>query len=232
MRRTTVRDVMTTGVLSVGPDAPFREVATTLFAGAVRAVPVLDADGLLLGVISEADLLATAERLDPAPEYSWWRPRPRHIGRPGPQSKAGASTARELMSAPAVTVAPTATVAAAARAMREQRLSWLPVTDTDGRVLGVLGRSDLLAVFLRDDAEIRAEVVDGVLVGMLLVDPMRVSVGVVDGVVTIAGQLDTRTDAELAVRFVERLEGVVGVVDRLTYVVDAHDSDLDVAPLY
>ena len=67
---------------------------------------------------------------------------------------------------------------------------------------------------------------------MLLVDPMRVSVGVVDGVVTLVGQLDTRTDAVLAVRFVERLEGVVGVVDRLTYAVDAHDSDLDVAPLY
>jgi CBS domain-containing protein len=232
MRRTTVSDVMTTGVLSVGPDASFREIATTLFAGAVRAVPVLSPDGRLLGVISEADLLVTAERLDPVPDHPWWRHRPRHTGRPEPASKAGGSTARELMSTPAVTVAPTATVAAAARAMREQRLSWLPVTDTDGRVLGVLGRSDLLAVFLRDDAAIRAEVVDGVLVGMLMVDPMRVSVGVVDGVVTLAGQLDTRTDAVLAARFVERLEGVVGVVDRLTYAVDAHDSDLDVAPLY
>ncbi len=232
VRRTTVRDVMTTGVLSVGPDTPFREVATTLFAGALRAVPVLDADGLLLGVISEADLLATAERLDPLPEHPWWRHRPRHIGRNRPLRRAGASTARELMSAPAVTVAPTATVAAAARAMREQRLSWLPVTDTDGRVLGVLGRSDLLAVFLRDDAEIRSEIVDGVLLGMVLVDPMRVAVDVVDGVVTLAGELDTRTDAVLAVRFVERLEGVVGVVDRLTYAVDPHDSDLDVAHLY
>jgi CBS-domain-containing membrane protein len=232
MRRTTVRDVMTTNVLSVGPEAPFRLIATTLFAGAVRAVPVLDADGLLLGVISEADLLAGAERLDPVPDHPWWRHRPRHTGRPGPEGKAGGSTARELMSAPAVTVAPTATVAAAARAMREQSLSWLPVTDAQGRVVGVLGRSDLLAVFLRDDAAIRSEVVDVVLRGMLLVDPMRVSVGVVDGVVTVAGQLDTRTDAVLAVRFIERLEGVVGVVDRLTYAVDAHDSDLDVAPLY
>jgi CBS domain-containing protein len=232
VRRTTVGDVMTTGVLSVGPDAPFLEVATTLFTGAVRAVPVLDAEGLLLGVISEADLLASAERLDPVPDRPWWRHRPRHTGRPGPEGKAGASTARELMSAPAVTVAPTVTVAAAARTMREQHLSWLPVTDTEGRILGVLGRSDLLAVFLRDDEAIRAEVVDGVLVGMLLVDPKRVSVGVADGVVTLAGQLDTRTDAVLAVRFVERLEGVVGVVDRLTYAVDAHDSDLDVAPLY
>ena len=223
---------MTTGVISVGPDTPFREVATTLFAGAVRAVPVLGADGRLLGVISEADLLASAESPDPEGDRPWWRHRPRHTGLHGPESRAGASTARELMSAPAVTVAATATVAAAARAMREQRLSWVPVTGPDGRLLGVLGRSDLLAVFLRDDAEIRTEVVDGVLAEMLLVDPMRVSVGVVDGVVTLAGQLDTRTDALLAVRFVERLEGVVGVVDELTYATDAHDSDLDVAPLY
>lgn len=228
----TVGDVMTTGVLSVGPDTPLREIATTLFAGAVRAVPVLDADRRLLGVISEADLLLTAEHLEPVADHPWRRHRPRHTGRPGPQHRAGAATARELMSTPAVTVEPTATVAAAARTMRERRLSWLPVTDPAGRMVGVLGRSDLLAVFLRDDATIRAEVTDGVLAGMLLVDPARVSVEVVHGVVTLAGQLDTRTDAILAVRFVERLDGVVEVIDRLTYEVDARAADLDVAHLY
>lgn len=227
MQRMTVGDVMTKDVLSVGPDTSFRDVATTLFAGAVRAVPVLDDERRLLGVISEADLLATTEQ----PEPPRWGHRPRHTGRPGPQHRHG-TTARELMNTPAITAAPTATVAAAARTMRERSLSWLPVTDGGGRMVGVLGRSDLLAVFLRDDATIRAEIVDGVLVGMLLVDPARVSVEVADGVVTLAGQLDTRTDAVLTVRFVERLDGVVEVVDRLTYEVDAHPSDLDVAHLY
>lgn len=151
VRRTTVRDVMSTGVLSVGPDAPFLEITTTLFAGRGTGGPGPGPDGRLLAVISEADLLVTAERLDPIPDHPW-RHRRRHTGRPGPEGEGGGSIARGLMGSPAVTVAPTATVAAAARVMREQRLSWLPVTDIDGRVLGVLGCSDLLAVFLRDGA--------------------------------------------------------------------------------
>lgn len=99
--------------------------------------------------------------------------------------------------------------------MRERGLSWLPVVDPDGRVVGVLGRSDLISVFMRDDATIRAEVVDGVLLETMLVEPARVDVEVADGVVTLTGDLGTDRDAELAVRFVERVEGVVGVIDRL-----------------
>ncbi|MBW0111826.1 CBS domain-containing protein [Pseudonocardia sp. KRD-182] len=223
---------MTTGVLSVGPDAAFTEVARALSTGAVRAVPVLDQEGRLLGVVSEADLLATAERAEPRQDRPWWRYRPRHTHRTGPQAKVGAGTARELMSAPAVTVGPRTTVARAARTMREHGLSWMPVVGPDGRVVGVLGRSDLLAVFLRSDAEIRTEVVDEVLGRMLLVDPTGISVEASDGVVTLSGEIDTRTDAILAVRFVERMEGVVEVVDRLRHRVDDRVATLPIDPLY
>src|SRR3954454_21685644 len=231
MRRSTVRDVMTTSVLSVPIDAPFTEVARVLFAGGVRAVPVLDRDGTLLGVVSEGDLLATAEQGDPLPGQSgpWQRLlRRRHTedsGRPG------ATTAGELMTTPVTTIGPGVTVAHAARCMREKRLGWLPVVDDHGRMGGVLGRSDLLGVFSRPDAEIRDEVADEVFGRMLLVDPRRVDIAVDRGVVTLCGQLDTRADAELAVRFVERLEGVVAVVDRLTYRFDERLADTDVAPL-
>jgi len=63
------------------------------------------------------------------------------------------------------------------------------------------------------------------------VDPRRVDIEVDGGVVTLSGQLDTRADAELAVRFVERLEGVVAVVDRLTYQFDERLADTNIAPL-
>ena len=56
-------------------------------------------------------------------------------------------------------------------------------------------------------------------------------IGVDGGVVTLSGQLDTRADEELAVRFVERIEGVVAVVDRLTYRYDERLADTDIAPL-
>ena len=119
------------------------------------------------------------------------------------------------MTAAAVTVAPDTPLARAARTMRERGLSWLPVVAADGRLAGVLGRSDLLSVFLRDDAAIRAEIVDGVLLETMLIDPSRVSVDVTDGVVTMTGRLDTPRDAELAVRFVESVEGVVDIVNRM-----------------
>ena len=117
------------------------------------------------------------------------------------------------MSAVLVTIDPDATVAAAARLMREQGVNWLPVV-ADARLVGVLGRSDLLAVFLRSDAAIRTEIVEGVLVGALATDPSRVAVDVVDGVVTLALH---DIDAEVAVALTSRTEGVVDVVDRLTW---------------
>ena len=155
-QRTTVADVMTTAVVSVPPHAPVSEVASTLLVAAVRAVPVVGVEDDLLGVISEADLMATIAASEPV-EHLWWRPR--HVHRGVPVARPGARTAGELMSAVLVTIEPNATVAAAARLMREQGVNWLPVV-ADSRLVGVLGRSDLLAVFLRSDAAIRTEIVE------------------------------------------------------------------------
>jgi CBS-domain-containing membrane protein len=228
-RRSTVADVMTTVVMSVAPEASFADVAHALFTAAVRAVPVLDEAGRLLGVVSEADLLVTAERGE---DRHWWQRRPRHITREAHSSRAGATTAGALMTTSVVTVGPDMTVAQAARTMREKGLSWMPVVDVEERVVGVLSRSDLLAVYLRDDAAIRREIEEQVLAHMLAVDPDRVDVAVADGVVTLTGELDTRADTELAVRFVERLEGVVSVVDWLTYAVDERLADHRIGPFY
>ncbi|MHA6794259.1 CBS domain-containing protein [Pseudonocardia bannensis] len=234
LRRTRVREVMTTAVVSVAPETGFDEVARVLVANAVRAVPVLDPDGRLLGVVSEADLMDTTQEDDPARrtvrDRRPWHRRPHHAARP--------TTARELMTTPVIGVGPEAGVAEAARVMHERGLGWLAVVEPEtsggpgGRLVGVLGRSDLLKAFLRDDAELRAEVVDQVLGRMLLVDPARVDVQVSGGVVTLTGLLPTRADTRLAVSFVERLEGVVAVVDRLAYQVDERAADSPVAPLY
>ena len=226
-QRTTVADVMTTAVVAVPPSAPVPEVASTLSEAAVRAVPVVADQGDLLGVISEADLMATIAATEPA-ERRWWRPR--HVHRGVPVARPGARTAGELMSAVLVTIDPDATVAAAARLMREQGVNWLPVV-ADSRLVGVLGRSDLLAVFLRSDVAIRTEIVEDVLVGALATDPSRVAVDVVDGVVTLTGELDTHTDAEVAVALTSRTEGVVDVVDRLTWQVQDRPDTIPVRSL-
>jgi CBS domain-containing protein len=188
----------------------------------VRAVPVVDPAGVLLGVVSEADLMASAARPDTEPGR--WRAR--HVRRDQPEAKAGATTAAELMTPFVEAVAPTTTVATAARLMVERHLRWMPVCDAAGRVVGVISRSDVLAVFLRDDESIHAEVVEEV-----LAHAQDVQVGVVAGVVTLTGEVATRGDAERLVRSAERVEGAVAVVDHLTYQVDERLADASAMPL-
>jgi len=218
MRRPTVSEVMSSEVVSVDPQTSFAAIVEILARNGFRAVPVVAADGTLCGVVSEADLMATVARPDAAAGAPWWRPR--HIRRGLIAAKAGATTAAELMSTEVETVTPRTTIAAAARRMAEGRLSWMPVVDRSGRVVGVLSRRDVLAGFLRDDEAIRAEVVDDVLAGTLLIDPARVAVEVHAGVVTLDGELDTYDDTQLAVQFVEQVAGVVAVESRLRHRVD------------
>jgi len=230
MRHTTVADVMSTHVISARPQDSFAHLTTLLRGAAIRAVPVVDDDGTLLGVVSEADLIAAVGRPEGYEARRSWRPR--HIRRQAPESKAGATTAAELMTTDVETAAPATRVSAAARAMLRQHLSWMPVCDEDRRVVGVLGRSDVLTVFVRDDASIRAEIVDDVLRRILLAEPGRVLVEVDGGVVTLTGELDTRLDAQVAVRIVERIEGVVAVVDHLRVRTDELVADAGATPMY
>jgi len=230
MRHTTVADVMSTNVISARPQDSFAHLTTLLRGAAIRAVPVVDDDGTLLGVVSEADLMAAVARPDGYEARRWWRPR--HIRHQAPESKAGATTAAELMTTGVETVTRATRVSAAARTMLGQHLSWMPVCDEDRRVVGVLGRSDVLTVFVRDDASIRAEIVDDVLRSILLADPERILVEVDGGVVTLTGELDTRLDAQVAVRLIERLEGVVAVVDHLRFRTDERVADAGATPMY
>lgn len=211
LRRTLVQDVMTTAVESVRPYAVFEDVARVLRVHGVRAVPVLDADRHLLGVISEADLMRTTQLGDPR----WPAPRGHRRGDGGTGDRP--RIAEDLMTSPVVSVSPTASAAEAARLMREHGLGWLAVveaTDTTAlRLVGVLGRGDLLTVFARDDEELRQEVVDSL---PELADPAHIRVAVSHGVVTLSGHLPTAADIQLVSEFVEHLEGVVAVTQLLT----------------
>jgi CBS domain-containing protein len=220
-RRTTVRDVMTTQVVTVRPETPITEVTRLLREHHLRGLPVLGAADRPVGVVADRDLLRMVER----GARRWWG---------GWRAPRRPATAGEVMSTPLVAVRPDAGVAEAARTMRQTGVGLLAVVEPQiglpRTLIGVLGRSDLLSVFERDDAELRNEIVDTVFAGILCIATDRVQVRVSDGVVTLAGRLATRTDKHRVHDFVERLEGVVAVVDELTYDVDDRVADAIIAP--
>ena len=221
-----VRDMMTTEVVTVEPSTPFKEIVARLAGRRVSAVPVVDADGRVLGVVSEADLLLKEEYLDAEQEVPLVWTRRRRIER----EKASGMCARELMSAPPVTVPPTATVAEAARRMHAAGIKRLPVVDEEGRLLGIVSRADLLKVFARPDDAIRREIVDEVILRDFMMDPSRFFVRVEDGVVVLEGAVERRTLVPFVLRAVQGVEGVVRVENRLTYDVDDRGRDVLMTP--
>jgi CBS domain-containing protein len=225
MKRWRVEDVMTRDVVTVGTGASYKEIADLLVSRRVSAVPVVDADRRVVGLVSEGDLLPKLEYTDRAPRHPLASRRLRSGVR-----KAGGDWAHELMSAPVVTIGPDASVSQAARAMDAARVTRLPVVDADGRLVGIVSRRDLIRLYTRSDDEVRAAVIRDVLPA-LWVEPGTVEVAVRAGVVTLTGTLDRRSTASIVARVVEATPGVVDVVDRLGYgfddgdVIEAHWFD-------
>ncbi|NEW70917.1 CBS domain-containing protein [Streptomyces rhizosphaericus] len=198
-----VSDVMTRTVVAVGRDASFKELVQTLGQWRVSAMPVLEGEGRVIGVVSEADLLPKEEFRDTDPD------RFQQLRRLPDLAKAGALTAEELMSSPAVTVHPDATLPEAARIMAVRGVKRLPVVDAEGKLLGIVSRGDLLKVFLRADQDIEEEVHRTVV--SCLFPGSGVHVRVREGVVTLGGQLGDTTLIPVAARLARAVEGVVDV---------------------
>jgi CBS domain-containing protein len=208
--RATVRDVMTTRVVALRENADYKEIVSILRRNRVSACPVLDAAGRVIGVVSEADLLFKEADPDmPAGliRLQW---------RLGEASKATAVTADQLMSAPAVTIQPEATIVEAARTMQEKRIKRLPVVGRGGLLIGIISRADVLSIFERPDADICAEAA-AVIEDEFGLDPGIVYVTVASGIVTITGQVDRRESALSLLGRIRHVEGVVSVRDRLSY---------------
>jgi len=205
--KTAVKDVMTTRVIWVRKDAPFRELAAALRRHRVSAFPVLGDDDKVIGVVSEADLLAK-EALDGEPGVF------AGILHHRDAEKARGITAGDLMTAAVVAVAPEDTVEHAAQLMYSRKVKRLPVIDGRGHLVGILSRADVLAVFDRTDEDIRREITDEVI---LLVDPQAFDVTVSGGIVTLTGVPETNEVGHEIVQRIRHVQGVVAVRDRLSY---------------
>jgi CBS domain-containing protein len=211
MKKLAVADVMTRQVVKARPAMPLKELARVLAGYHVSALPVLDEDDRVLGVVSERDMLDKPG--DPTPRRArWWRRRrTREEAR-----RATGDTVGSVMTTGAVTIDPQARLAEAARRMTEHDVERLPVVDEHGQLVGIVSRADLLKAYLRTDDQILVEVFAHV----LWADPTTVQVNVNDGLVKLAGTVDQRSVADMAERLVRRVDGVVDVVSELGYRID------------
>ena len=214
-----VREVMTRTVVSVRPETPLKDVAARMVEHGISGVPVVDEQGVVLGVVSEADFIVKERGLEGVRH----RPLARLLGESDDVraeiAKVVAETAGSAMSSPAITIEADRPVREAAAVMIERAINRLPVVE-GGRLVGIVTRADLVRAYLRSDEELERVIRDEVLIKELWVDPADIQVSVERGVVRLRGTVDRRSTAELVARHVARVEGVVAVESELGWRLD------------
>jgi CBS-domain-containing membrane protein len=205
----TVKDVMTTQVVAVRSGATFKEMAAALRQYRVSAFPVIDEQEKVIGIVSEADLLAKEALTDPGVLTG--------VLHHEDVSKAEGLTAGDLMTPRAVTVRPEDSVEHAAQLMYFLKVKRMPVVDADGGLVGLVSRADVLAVYDRPDDDIREEITGNVIVRGFGKGPRQFAVTVQAGVVTVQGSPETAALGHDIVRKIRHVPGVVAVHDQLGY---------------
>ncbi|WP_328390229.1 CBS domain-containing protein [Streptomyces sp. NBC_00400] len=186
---------MTDDVVSARSRTPADDMARWLAEYDINGLPVVDAEDRVIGVVSATDLQRNRRTTDTD----------------------GVLTAEAVMSAPARTVRADDSVVRAARLMSTSGIERLPVVDEEARLVGMVTRRDVLQIFARPDADIRAEVIDEIVVRALWLSPRSVQVVVCQGMVTLSGRLESSGAAAIAVRMTRQVDGVTAVVNRLTH---------------
>lgn len=203
-----VRDAMTTELVTTSPEATLKDAARLLAEHHVSGLPVVDADGVVVGVVSEADIVA--KEVDETPRGSALK---RFLEGPPVDDRFYARTVGEAMSSPALTVTTDRSLAYAASTMLAEGINRLPVVDPQGRLKGLVTRSDLVRAFARDDEALQREIAQ--LVHDLWMDGTPLEVTVDEGYVTISGEVENEADARVLRTMVRRIPGVIEVDAKL-----------------
>lgn len=206
-----VSAVMTRDVVTVAPEDSWLAAVRRLEEHHLHALPVVETDGKVVGIVAETDFLAKEERLDPR-RGRVILPHPRNARR------ARAQIVKDVMTRRPVVARPSTTLGAAARLMHRRRVGRLPVVDEDQRLLGIVSRSDLLSVFLRNDIDLENALrADVAAMGDLARD---IDVRVLDAVAELTGSSRYRSDVEAVRRTAGQVPGVVDVRNRMRWEVD------------
>lgn len=210
-----VREMMTTDVIGIAPDAPLKKAAIRMMAADISGLVVVDDDGALVGVISEGDFIKTE-----AGRHANKRARLLKWLVPDEAFPDSDRKVSDIMTNDVITVTADADHVEAARIMGHAGVKRLPVVDEDGDLVGLVSRSDIVRAFARLDTDIVNEIRDRIMRKVLWIDAKRVEIVCQDGNVSLSGELETKSDAELLVSLTERLVGVVSVHDHLSWEID------------
>lgn len=203
----TVADVMTQQVVTVTPETSFKEAVKLLRRRRVSGMPVVDRTGALVGIVSETDLLNKVEKRDP--DSYVLESRRQQLDR----VRAAGLNVGSVMTREVVTIRADHPVALAARELHSHGFKRFPVVDEQGRLVGILTRSDLLKVFLRSDRDIEADVRGAI-------GDRRLKASVSRGVVTLEGSVESKSRMEAFVRTIAAIDGVVGVSSKIMFAVN------------
>ena len=201
-----VAEVMTTEVLTVTQETTLKEVATLLAARGISGAPVIDEAGRIVGVVSEADILAKERRPQQQSRLG------RILGYAAPVSpKAQARTAGEAMTAPPIVITADRRVDTAASLMLDRQVNRLPVVDRAGVLVGIVTRADLVRAFVHTDEQIERDIREEVLLQELWLDPNEFEITVSGGEVTLSGPVISDSEHYLLARRIGLVPGVVSV---------------------
>jgi CBS domain-containing protein len=210
-----VRDLMTTDPITTTPDTPLKEAARLMVRHKVSGLPVV-AGGKVVGIVTEGDFLRQEANRDQPYRFSLLDA----LFGDEPTAPPAAETVGQVMTTQVLTVTPEASLSEAARIMSSRRVKRLPVVGPDGSLLGVISRADVVNAFTKPDEVIEDEIREDIVRRLLFLDPAVIKVSVKDGVVSLSGELENRTEAHLLEELTRRLDGVIRVDSHLTFEVD------------
>jgi CBS domain-containing protein len=218
-----VRDVMTRQVVTARPEMTLRDLALLLSEHRISGMPVVDGAGTILGIVSEADILA--KERGPAPAHgaglSWM------FGQrtaPDELRHHAATTVGQAMTTPAICIDHDRPLREAAALMLDRNVNRLPVLE-NGLLVGILTRADLVRAYIRRDDEAREAIRDEVLRKTLWLDPDDMRIEVHEGIARLAGTVDRRSTAAIIERLVRLVDGVDQVESELGWELD--DSEIE-----
>jgi CBS domain-containing protein len=220
-----LRNLMTRDVITIGPDASLKEAARRMIEAGVSGLAVTESSGRLIGIVTEADFVTTEADRRRKRRAGLLRFIYKEVELPTQER-----LVRDVMSTDLIVLGPDADHAEAARLMEREGIKRIPVVE-EGRLVGLVSRSDIIRVFARSDKDIISEIEGHVMGDVLWIDPGRVEITCHEGNVVLRGRLETKTDADLLASLTARVDGVISVANHLDFEIDNTKLEVVAPPM-